>query len=508
MSWNKDTAVKRIEGIERSIPPIEVTSLKREMNLENVTLGKPKRINGAHLYSAVANEPAHVTDLLDVADHDAARAPTRRVHLWQRETNRIVCKDFDAAQIHFQGTRLHALVYRPVSDTSEIIGRAVALAHAIYITTTQAFNEILGDHGGFALAAGAAFGETLATRSGSRGDSELLFIGDAANQGAKAVKTGTALRVTSALAELIDDELDATLTDTRDGYVRVAMELEGVEAAVERYKLSWSLDVSAKRIQDDLANTPLNKVGITKATTTIDKDRLSLANTKLNDSVSLFGDIDGFTGVVEAATEDYDRERLIRRFHITRAEIRHVTTQDFGTLRVQYQGDRTQALDHLPHDAEDARALHAVRLAAAWQSTMEESLPAVIGNPDDIHLAIGVDAGLTIVSKLGQHGNRDMICLGRAVRLAAKIQGRLDGDEVGISNAVYKLLPKRVADLFPWDTSKKCYLAKRLRYNDVILAEEAERLDEGGGSNGSSLSIPAIQGATDELAQPRRRWHR
>lgn len=497
-------AIERIEGIERSIPTIEVTPLQREMNLDNVTVGRPKRITGVHLYSAVTNEAAHITDLLDLVDRDRARAPTRTVHLWQREVNRIVCNDFDAAQVHFQGTRLHALIYRPVSALAEIVGRAVALAHAINITTKQAFNEILGDEAGFALAAGAAFGETLATRSGSRGDSELLFIGDAANQGAKAIRAGTVLRVTSSLGELIDDELDAKLIDADDGYVRVAMTRDAVEAAVERYKLDWSFDASAKRIEDDVDNTPLNKAGISKATTTIDKHRLSLGNTKLNDAVSLFGDIDGFTEVVEGATGNADRERLMRHFHIARAEIRHVTTQDFGTLRVQYQGDRTQALDHLPHDDDAARALHAVRLAAAWQSTMEESLPAVIGNPDDIHLAIGLDASPTIVSKLGQRGNRDMICLGKAVRLAAKIQGRLDGDEVGISTSIHELLPSRVANLFSWDKTKKCYLARGLRYNDVVLAEEAGDLDEGIGSNGNSFSIG---GATSGLAFPRRRWH-
>jgi class 3 adenylate cyclase len=507
MSWNRINAIERIQRIQHSIPAITVTPLQREMNLDNVTLGKPKRITGVHLYSAVTNEAAHITDLLDLSDCDSARAPTRTAHLWQRELNRVVCKDFDAAQIHFQGTRLHALVYRPVSDIAEIVGRAVVLAHALHITTAQAFNEILGDEANFALAAGAAFGETLATRSGSHGDSELLFIGDAANHGAKAIKTGTSLRVTSALAELIGGELDATLTEMDDGYVRVTMTHDAVKAAVERYKLDWSLDTSTGRIKDDLTNTPLDKVGISTASTAIDKGRLSLSDSKLNDAVSLFGDIDGFTSVVEAATDDADRERLIRHFHVARAEIRHVTTQDFGTLRVQYQGDRTQALDHLPHDDEAGRALHAVRLAAAWQSTMEDSLPAVIGNPDDIHLAIGLDAGPTIVSKLGQRGNRDMICLGKAVRLAAKIQGRLDGDEIGISQTVRDLLPGRVADLFPWDAAKKCYMAKGLRYNDVILAEEAGALDEGDGSNGSSVNIPAIGGATGDLTIPRRRWH-
>ncbi|MDQ3739677.1 MAG: hypothetical protein M3389_01920 [Actinomycetota bacterium] len=507
MGWNRDNAIKRITAVEESIPAIEIRDLQREMNLANVTLPKPKRITGVHLYSAVDNEAAHVTDIFDVKDREAARPPVRAVHLWQREVSRIVCTDMEAAKIHFQGTRLHALVYRPIGSIDEIAARAIVLARAIEITTAQAFNEVLGDDAGFSIAAGAAFGKAVATRSGSRGDSELLFIGDPANRGAHAIKTGRSLRITRELAELLDEHLGAALVDDGDGHARVDMTLEAVEAAVERYELGWSLDASRARIEADLASTPLEKVGISKATTKIDKDRLSLANSKLNDAASLFGDIDGFTALVEAADEDADQERLVRRFHVTRAELRHVATQDFETLRIQYQGDRTQALRHMPHDDEGERALQAVRLAAAWQSTVEDTIPSVIGSEDDIHLAIGVDAGATVLSKLGERGNRDMICLGRAVRLAAKIQSRLDGDEIGISGGVHKLLPDRVAKLFEWDAAKNCHIAKGLRYNDVLLAEEAEELDKASGSNGDKPRIPASGAAAGAVILPRRRWH-
>jgi class 3 adenylate cyclase len=510
VSWNKQKSKERIEKIDAGIPPIEVSPLQRKMDLNNVTLGKPKMVEGVHLYVAVANEAAHVTDLLDPTDRDAAQAPLRAVHLWQREVGRIVCTDFDAAKVHFQGTRLHAIVYRPVGDSDEIITRAVALAHAIEMTTRLAFNEVLGDEAGFKVASGASFGDTLATRSGSRGDSELLFLGNAANHGAKAIKSDVRLRVTPEIAETIVAYVDdAETTDDGDGYYRVKLGRDAVESIVERYKLGWSLDQSRKRIEADLSNTPLDKVGVSKATANIDKDRLSLANSKLNDAASLFGDVDGFTATVEAATTDVEKEDLIRRFHVIRAELRHVTVQDFDTLRVQYQGDRIQALRHMPHDDEADRALRAVRLAAAWQSSMEETLPSVLVGLADVHLAVGLDVGATIVSRLGERGNRDVICLGKPVRRAAKIQGKLDGDEVGISDGVRKLLPGRVADLFTWDSSKNCYVAQGLRYNDVILAEEAEKLDSSNGSNGSNekTSIPTGGGSIREFA-PRPRWHR
>ncbi len=48
------------------------------------------------------------------------------MHLWQREVSRIIASDFDAAKVHFQGTRVHILVYRPVGSSAELCARAIA----------------------------------------------------------------------------------------------------------------------------------------------------------------------------------------------------------------------------------------------------------------------------------------------------------------------------------------------------------------------------------------------
>lgn len=475
------------------------------MNLDNVELGKPKQITGVHLYSAIKNEAGHVTDDLDVADQEGAKKPLRAVHLWQRELSRVI-GDFDAAKIHFQGTRLHALVYRPVGKDEEMALRAVALAHAVRLTTEE-FNDALGGEAGFELAAGAAFGDTLATRSGSRGDSELLFLGDAANHGAKAIDKLENLRVTRTLADLLDDAgVDGlTVTDLGSDYFRVAMTEAAVDAVVERFGLSWSRNASRSRIDGDWNNTTLDNVGVSKATTDIDKDVLSLANSKLNHATSLFGDVDGFTATVEAATTDDEKARLVRRFHHIRSELRHVCTQDFSTLRVQYQGDRIQSVRHLPHDDEVTRTLEAVKLAAAWQSTMEDVLPAVLGPFEGARLAVALATGPTAVSKLGERGNRDLICLGKPVRRAAKIEAKLDGNEIGITEGIRSQLPDRVAALFAWDSGKNCYLAKGLTYNAVMDAIEADILDKS--VDASSAAGLAVGGSSRFDVRPRPRWH-
>lgn len=486
-----------------------------------MTLGRPKRIRGVHLYQGLANEHRLIDELLDADDRDAARAPVRRVHLLQREVARIV-EDFDAAQIHFQGARLHALTYRPVSDEAEIVGRAVTMACAIDLMVRKALNPALPDDPDFTCATGASYGSVLATRSGARGDSELLFVGDAANRGAKAIDAAARLRVTREVCDLLDSGLGVDAADHGNGHYALSMSEGAVEAAVERFGIDWSLDRSRRRVKDDVEAIPLEAIKVSKATAEIDKGALGPSNTKLNEAISGFGDLDGFTAIVEGAASDQELEGLVRDFHVIRAELRHVAVQDVSpTLRVQYQGDRIQVLRHLPHDDAEARALAIVEVGASWQSSMTETLPEFLHN-GTVKLATGLAAGPTVVTKVGARGHRDVVALGRGVRRAERIQRNLDGDEFGIDGATYELLPEDLAAKFAWRPRSQGYVAADLRANELAYALEAASLERGEPQRvttgelakvGVALGAAGLASATakraparERDATPRRRW--
>lgn len=332
MPWNIDRSRSRIAAVAAAIPEIVISDLAREMTLDNVKLAKPKRITGVHTYIALANEQRLVDDLLSVEDHDVAKRAARRLHLYQRATGRTA-DAFGAARIHFQGSRLHSLTYRPVADHVEIAARAVTMALAVDLLIRRALNPALTDEPDLRSAAGAAYGESLATKSGSRGDSELLFIGDAANEGAKAIDLSCRLRVTDELLELLDcDELGIEATPHDDGRHALTMTQEAIEDAAERFGIEWTLDAAAKKVNNDVDTITLESVGVSKATSEIDKDRLSLANCKLNQAPTVFGDLDGFTSIVaDAMAHDTRLASLVRAFHIVRAELRHVA-RDGGIL--------------------------------------------------------------------------------------------------------------------------------------------------------------------------------
>ena len=522
MGWTKETSRERVSGIANRIGDVEISDLTREMDLENVTLRRPKRIRGVHLYLGPSNEKRLVDDLLSVDQTDEARRILRRLHLFQRESGRIV-RDFDAAQVHFQGARLHVLTYRPVGDQEEIAVRAVSMAFAIDLAARRALREILPDDPLLDCSAGAAYGTTIATMSGPRGESELLFVGDAANQGAKSIDPGHRVRVTADLRELLDDSrYGIEVTDLGDGTYSLSMDQEAIEEAASLFAGGWTLGRSRKRLEDDANKLPLEAFSISKATAEINKDTLGRANSKLNHSVSAFGDLDGFTGVIESATTDSELEQLIRAFHIVRYELNHVRKDDYpGTFRVQYQGDRIQVLRHLPHDDSADRAVAALRVAAGWQSSIRETLPEVIRR-DDLRLAIGLAAGPTLISKLGTTGNRDVLAIGPDVRRAERIQRNLDGDEVGIDAGVRDELPEDVAGLFEWRPGAQGFVASDLRVNQLeyalqaesLIAGETQRIEQDAGRHrvGPARAAAAATEVGSQVSRtdvrPKRRWAR
>lgn len=481
MPWNIDRSRERIARIAETIPEIRISDLTREMTLENVKLAEPKRIVGVHSYIGLANEQCLVDELLDIENHDAAKRAARLVHLYQRAVGRTA-DAFGAARVHFQASRLHSVIYRPFSDHGEIAARSVAMALAADLVIRRALNPALKDDPDLGLSAGASYGETLATMSGSRGDSELLFIGDAANDGAKAIASGCALRVTSDLLDLLDCEgLGIEVSEQVDGFHSLAMSQTAIEEIAERFGIAWTLDGAARQVSADVEAITLDSFGVSNAAAEIDKDRLGPSNSKLNRAITVFGDLDGFTAIVaNAMGDDIRLAKLVRDFHITRAEMRHIAVTDYDpTLRVQYQGDRIQLMRHLPHDDAAKRALRAVQIATAWNSALIHTLPEVVGL-DSPAVATGIADGPTLISKLGTRGNRDIVTIGAGVRRAERIQRNLDGGEIGVDGVTLDLLPDDVQQMFDWRPGAQGHVCVDRNVNDIELALRAASYDAGG----------------------------
>jgi len=189
--------------------------------------------------------------------------------------------------------------------------------------------------------------------------------------------------------------------------------------------------------------------------------------------VSLFADVDGFTAYIEDADASGMLPEAVRAYHVIRSEMRNTAVVDFEALRVQYQGDRIQALAYLPIGDTEARAMTAVRTAAALNSVTTYVLPDVIGEAAK-PIAIGLAAGTVLVSKLGQHGDRDVVSLGSSTAEAARIQEALEGGQIGVNAELRDRLPDWLQGVFSWEQSPRAYVAKGLTLDELDRLEASE----------------------------------
>jgi class 3 adenylate cyclase len=473
VAWDYDRSLGRIKQKHAEVADVEVSKLAREMDFDNIALNRPKRVHGAHVYVDVPNFPDIVgKNLEDGCEPELLR----RLHLHARELTKVCESDFDAAKVHFQGPKLHAVVYRPIDDDEAILRCAFALASAARRTVEEICNELF-DGEEWEVAAGIDIGDTVATKNNLRGDRELLFLGRAANMAAKIISEG--ILVTEEAADAAPADLAGFLSPTTAGAFAFDLLDDELDALIEDQGWGWTMEASRARVEEAMEQCPPDRVKVSKAKDEIDKTTLGLANSKQVTGVSFFADVDGFTAYVdEAAATDEDLVEAVQAYHVIRSEMRYVAVEDYRALRIQYAGDRMQAITFLPVDDEAAISHKAVEIAAGLHASIKYTLPVVLG--DAVRpLAIGEALGTALISRLGEHGQPDAVCIGPATEAAVRYQQALKGRETGISRQLRDQLPDDLAAEFKWRAAAGCYVATDLTADKLDRQKEGRRLDAG-----------------------------
>lgn len=468
MSWTFAESLSRARKRLEQVQDLTVTDLVRPVDFDTISLVNPRRVDGAHLYVDLPGFNATIRE----SDLAGQAEMIRLLHLWQREISRVVTA-FDGVKVHFQGPRLHAVFYQPIGDPAAQV-RRVLLAAAAAEKSASVFADVL-DQGQWAVAGGVDLGRTVATRNGAAGDRELLFLGNAANRAAK-ILGPSGIRVTDEIIDILPEDLEGT-TFPRGG----AQEFDiggSLAEAVAELGADWSEDLTRTRLRDAALSYPAGCVTVHAAAKTIDKNLLGISNTKQVVGASLFADVDGFTAAVEAAmARDDDLVDLVRQFHVLRGEGRDTAVRDFASLRVQYQGDRMQVLTYQPIGDEEAVALNAVRLSAALQSVADQVLPAAMPGVAAPTLAIGMALGEGLLTRIGEHGDRDTVSIAGATSDAATVQQSLCGHETGMDRRLRDLLPGWAADAFAWSAAPGAYVSSGLTFEELCSLEDAHQRD-------------------------------
>jgi len=494
MAWSETRSRERVESHIANIGDINVSDLARGIDDLETVLSETecRNIVGAHIYADVSNFAALAAD--KTMSTDGYKRLIRSLHLYQREVTYIAENLFGAYRVHFQGSRAHVLAYRPVNDRDSSATNAALLMLVVDDFIKSVFNMEFSEYLDWRIAGGADVGEAIGTRNGKRGDRELLFIGDAANQAAKIMRGTASLVATPYLYSLLPDDLRACCTKLADGNFKLSAAQATVDTLCDSYGISWDRQKSTDRISTDRTALPLTEIEYSEANELIELSRLGPTNSKRVHGASIFADIAGFTAFVASATTDEEKAKVLKVFHVIRKESAKVIEDDNTGIRVQYQGDRVQALFHMPkNDAKICNA--AVEAAIGLQSSLEQVIKKVMPEAEPLTLAIGIDVGTTLVTRLGTRGDRDNVCLGVAVENAARLEELSLGSEIAISSRVYDALEVSLQRHFQFDERRECYVACGLTWEVIDLSEAASIYDDDGSVALKSVAVAAGIGA-------------
>ncbi len=269
--------------------------------------------------------------------------------------------------------------------------------------------------------------------------------------------------------------------------------------------------MSTGHVEEDKERFPLEDIAYSSAEVGIEVDDLSIFNNKRVLGASIFADVSGFTRYVDEATSDEEKQEALKVFHAIRKETARVLTGDFNGVCIQYQGDRIQGLFHLPQDDEEAIAQQVVEAAVGLQSSMEHTLKACLPEAKDLRLAIGIDMGTTLVSKLGARGQRDRICLGEEVEYAAQLEERSEGGQIALSKDVYEVLPDELRKHFTYSAKVQGYVASDLTAEKVERAARGSKIYQAGAAvfltaGAIGLTIGGLKSERARSVIPERRY--
>ena len=450
-TWNKDRAAKRIDSKIASLQlkDIEIKDYVRDADLNNLAVGVAYRVDGVHLYADILNlnDMLHVTEVEGETCH---RRTLRFLNLHYRAVYRII-GEVGAIRVDFHNQRLHLVVAKPYDSEVERVHRAIAVAQLIIDVLAETGED--ADHPAARVRVGIDTGKALAVNNGRRGHREPLFLGNPANHAAKRATGSRAIGIylTNAARQAIGleeaaDEDSTPLTE------------EEIEASQEDAGLGVTAGEIVRQWEDDLEDQPIGSFqfsGHTPPFKDLDFEALSVGNSRRQDAVTTYADIDGFTAYVASNVEsETGSKHVVRALQVLRSELDAVLHEDFAGRKVRFVGDCVHGLaaegTAQTTDAEETISVMTL-CAAGMRSSFElavEKLKEAGTEASTLGLSIGFEYGPMTATRLGMKGDLIRCSVSRGVLTAEREQGRCKGTETAIGEHAYGEASTAVRGLF------------------------------------------------------------
>jgi class 3 adenylate cyclase len=468
MKWNFQRSKDRLAGEWARIQEagLNIQRLTREMDLSNLSPTDTRIVHGCHIYCHIAN----FGELIDspLLRQDEFRRLHRLLHIIRVEQRHTLQQIFGGDKIQVQGPKFHGLIYKPYDDDPALAWKSVLAAVALNLISRYAIPLVFPNYPALIPATGVAIGDCLVANIGPRAERELISVGRAANYAAKILEENNAVTVDSELWLKLAEEHQELFFKVGDVYVLDESLIGDPEQLLKDQSYTWTIEQSAARMETTCDDLPLAEINSSAAQVEVDFSQLGPRTIKTCTGASLFVDIDKYTATIDALLGDEDQlGKAVQWLHLFRYEVRHVTV-DQNAVPVQHQGDRLQALSHLPFDDESAAMRKAVEICIDYNSSMEEVLNVYHADLGKLYVAIGASFGKTVALRSGVRGDMDAGCLSKAIKEAEHWQIASSGGEISISSRMYDALDdEAIRDQFHFNEARSCYTAKDLTWTKV-----------------------------------------
>lgn len=513
MAWNEKRSRERVKKNDYSDFEVNVQDLSRSMDFNNLGRKDVRRAKGVHLYVDVPNFHRAVDDA--GGDKQKQRKLIRASSVLRRIQGSLMRED-DVGDIQRQTVRAHVLVFKPYDAKDSIRDGArakQAVIHAITQNTyvLDVFNSVFEDVRDFSSVVGLASGTSYICNVGKTGKRELISLGTCANLAAKIIGGRDTITITEEMYDVLPDCLQEHFDEHEvisgaQTYQAVGLRWSRNSELADELGVKWDEDKWRKETEKHRDNLPLDQIAISDATTLIDVSKLTERNSKRTQAVTFYADLDGFTRYVQEAENDNKIISLVRQFHMIRSEFHSVVGSDYNGLVLQHRGDCILGILHLPcgDGKQSDRCQDAVDVAIGLQSSMEHVLNEHLADREDIHVAVGMDVGKVIVSRLGKQGERITICFGAEVTEAERLQKISAAKQIRISSEIYdQLEDEDVTQEF--SNRGSAYVATNLTF--PRLDEKKEEKAAEAGSLGARVSNGQIRVTTAATTASARPWH-
>ena len=432
----------------------------------------------------------------------------------------------DVKSIQHQSARLHCLNFKPYNHEDEEVNRkrrcerakrSVVTAITLNSYLYEVFNGVFEDVRDFQSAVGISSGVSYVGNIGLHGERERISLGTSANLGAKVLGGHDTITITEDVYDDLPDHLKELFS--KHGQIAGVETYQSKGVRWSRYPelkddLGVEYDAEALRetTEGHKADLPLAEMDVIEPLVLIDPTLLTERNNRRTQAVAIFADIDGFTKHVQEAEKNEDVESLVRQLRMIRREFHKVIGDDYEGLVIQHQGDRVLALVHTPtgDDNHRKRCQVAVDIAIGIQSSMDHVLNERLGDGEkDLRVAVGVDVGKALVTRLGKRGEKTVIFLGPEVESAEDLQLRSKRQEIRISQVVYDALPEGLTKGGFGKDGKGAYVTVKLTFPELdrLEEEEAARANRMGVTvNEGRFSIVAVKSPEDRPLGHSKPW--